>query len=372
MVQATILSSPTSQTVSAPAASGKVHGARSAAADNQKPSSDEKFTLGKESKAPAPSASDANVAAPATAQREQNAEQQTDDNSSLDDVMALVASLSATHEAAQQPLTTSPLASSANGQLGERQFDPLAKLQAANQTNPLSSFGAASSTLTDSSPANANLLAQLQTSAKLTPETVDKNLFKLAVASGDGQSALPAANAALLSGALASTGHSQALSSAPASALTPTTGAEWASVRVDTSAGKWGEQMLQVLQDRVTLQAQQNLHEAKIRLDPPELGKLDLLVRVEGDRLSVQIHSNTAVTREALMQISERLRHELQNQNFMHVDVNIGSGERGQSGQSSAQEEDNAPIFAARGRQDGDVDFASSSPQSEHWLTTQA
>ncbi|MCV6021474.1 flagellar hook-length control protein FliK, partial [Escherichia coli] len=67
---------------------------------------------------------------------------------------------------------------------------------------------------------------------------------------------------------------------------------------MDTSAGKWGEQMMQVLHDRVTLQAQQSVQEAKIRLDPPDLGKLDLLVRVEGDRLSVQINANTAATRE--------------------------------------------------------------------------
>ncbi|MGR5488524.1 flagellar hook-length control protein FliK, partial [Vibrio alfacsensis] len=105
---------------------------------------------------------------------------------------------------------------------------------------------------------------------------------------------------------------------APVSTTPSTT--EWAPVRVDTQAGKWGEQMLQVLNDRVTLQAQQNLQEARIRLDPPDLGKLDLMVRVEGDRLSVQINANAAATREALMQVSERLRFELQNQNFMHVD----------------------------------------------------
>ncbi|PIB13439.1 flagellar hook-length control protein FliK [Vibrio rotiferianus CAIM 577 = LMG 21460] len=108
-------------------------------------------------------------------------------------------------------------------------------------------------------------------------------------------------------------------------------GTEWASMQIDTKAGKWGEQMMQVLHDRVTLQAQQNMQEAKIRLDPPELGKLDLLVRVEGDRLNVQINANAAATREALVQISERLRAELQQQNFVHVDVNVGSDRGGRS-----------------------------------------
>ncbi|EGA65710.1 flagellar hook-length control protein FliK [Vibrio brasiliensis] len=144
-------------------------------------------------------------------------------------------------------------------------------------------------------------------------------------------------------------------------------GAEWAAVKIDTGAGKWGEQMMQVLHDRVTLQAQQNMQEAKIRLDPPELGKLDLLVRVDGDRLSVQINANAAATREALIQVSERLRAELQNQNFVHVDVNVGSGDSQQQGSNQHYQSD-GHIFSAR-----DSSFVESSgSQSEHWLSTQA
>ncbi|CZF84170.1 flagellar hook-length control protein FliK [Grimontia marina] len=142
---------------------------------------------------------------------------------------------------------------------------------------------------------------------------------------------------------------------------------EWAAVKVDTSQGKWGEQMMQVLQDRVTLQAQQNMQEARIRLDPPDLGKLDLLVRVEGDRLSVQINANAVATREALVQISERLRAELQNQNFVHVDVNVGDGESGRSRQSHA--DDDLHVFAAR---DIHNESHSSTTYGDHWLNTQA
>ena len=146
---------------------------------------------------------------------------------------------------------------------------------------------------------------------------------------------------------------------------------EWASMQIDTKAGKWGEQMMQVLHDRVTLQAQQNMQEAKIRLDPPELGKLDLLVRVEGDRLNVQINANAAATREALVQISERLRAELQQQNFVHVDVNVGSDQGGgQQNHNESQEEANTPIFSARESSNGQHTFTAMS--SEHWLNTQA
>ncbi|WP_256612669.1 flagellar hook-length control protein FliK [Vibrio ostreae] len=170
------------------------------------------------------------------------------------------------------------------------------------------------------------------------------------------------------------TGVTTATTTALSSVLTGSTassngGAEWASVRIDTQAGKWGEQMLQVLQDRVTLQAQQNLQEAKIRLDPPDLGKLDLTVRVEGDRLSVQIHANSAATREALMQVSDRLRAELQNQNFVHVDVNVGSERGGQpQHQSDAQEDNTTTVFAARNSDSSTPNLS----MSEHWLSTQA
>ncbi|NRF31270.1 flagellar hook-length control protein FliK [Vibrio coralliilyticus] len=143
--------------------------------------------------------------------------------------------------------------------------------------------------------------------------------------------------------------------------------AEWAAVKVDTSAAKWGEQMMQVLHDRVSLQAQQSMQEAKIRLDPPELGKLDLLVRVDGDRLNVQINANAAATREALLQVSDRLRAELQDQNFVHVDVNVGSGES-ERDQSPHQGEQQTHIFDSR-------EFANSdnpNDPSEHWLSTHA
>lgn len=166
----------------------------------------------------------------------------------------------------------------------------------------------------------------------------------------------------------ASHGQAQTQVNASSAATTVVNAPEWASVRIDTQAGKWGEQMLQVLHDRVTLQAQQHLQEAKIRLDPPDLGKLDLVVRVEGDRLSVQINANAAATREALMQVSDRLRAELQSQNFVHVDVNVGADQGGQRQSSSQDEAATHPIFAARDT--GDEPFTAS--LSEHWLSTHA
>ncbi|PKF51218.1 flagellar hook-length control protein FliK [Enterovibrio nigricans] len=143
--------------------------------------------------------------------------------------------------------------------------------------------------------------------------------------------------------------------------------AEWAPVRVDTQAGKWGEQMMQVLQDRITLQANQSLQEARIRLDPPELGKLDVIVRMEGDRLSVQLNASAVATRDALVQVSDRLRAELQNDHFVHVDVNVGAEQQGQKRQDNDDAQQG--IFAAR---DIHAESDTHTFTSEHWLNVHA
>lgn len=240
------------------------------------------------------------------------------------------------------------------------------------ETNQLAqvSAGQASQNTNVGNQANPMLNATMQESQN-APQTSTTSALK--VSASDLQTLLnqPAQGQVLAANSQVPAATGTATHSNPTSPLAATQaqGAEWAAVRVDTTSGKWGEQMMQILQDRVTLQAQQNLQEAKIRLDPPELGKLDLLVRVEGDRLSVQINANTAATREALMQVSERLRTELQEQNFVHVDVNVGS-DQGQKRQAhdGAQEEEN--IFAAR--ETNAFQTHTTTNYSEHWLNTQA
>lgn len=239
------------------------------------------------------------------------------------------------------------------------------------ETNQLAqvSAGQASQNTNVGNQANPMLNATVQESPN-APQTSATSALK--VSASDLQTLLnqPAQGQVLVASSQAQTTTGTAPHSNPTSPLAATQaqGAEWAAVRVDTSSGRWGEQMMQVLQDRVTLQAQQNLQEAKIRLDPPELGKLDLLVRVEGDRLSVQINANTAATREALMQVSERLRTELQEQNFVHVDVNVGT-DQGQERQAHDSAQEEANIFAAR---ETNAFQTHTTNYSEHWLNTQA
>ncbi len=236
-------------------------------------------------------------------------------------------------------------------------------------------------TLLGNASSEVNLATQaqalMQGISKAAPKQGDSNQLaqvsvnSLKVSASDLQTLLnqPAHGQAFAANTQSQTPNVQHSNPTSPLAATQAQGAEWAAVRVDTSSGRWGEQMMQVLQDRVTLQAQQNLQEAKIRLDPPELGKLDLLVRVEGDRLSVQINANTAATREALMQVSERLRTELQEQNFVHVDVNVGS-DQGQERHAHDGSQEEATVFAARDT--NAFQSNTTTNYSEHWLNTQA
>ncbi|MGE8497053.1 MAG: flagellar hook-length control protein FliK [Pseudomonas sp.] len=113
---------------------------------------------------------------------------------------------------------------------------------------------------------------------------------------------------------------------------------------------KWGEQMLHALRENVEMQVQQRMQSATIRLDPPELGSLEIFLSHESGRLSVQISAAQADVARLLQSTSERLRQELVGQNFMQVSVGVSSD--GQSGQQHAQQGraqrfDEEPMVAA-------------------------
>jgi flagellar hook-length control protein FliK len=93
---------------------------------------------------------------------------------------------------------------------------------------------------------------------------------------------------------------------------------------------KGGEQLLQALRDNVELQTQQRVQNTTIRLDPPEMGKMEIILTHEQGRLNVQISAQHSDVVRLLQQTSDRLRHELVAQNFTQVDVEISGGQSGQ------------------------------------------
>lgn len=107
-------------------------------------------------------------------------------------------------------------------------------------------------------------------------------------------------------------------------------GAERA-IRLQGPEAKWGEQMLNALRDNVEMQVQQRVQSTTIRLDPPELGSMEIFLSHESGRLNVHITASQADVARLLQSTSERLRQELVGQHFTQVSVGVGSD--GQSGQ---------------------------------------
>lgn len=110
---------------------------------------------------------------------------------------------------------------------------------------------------------------------------------------------------------------------------------------------KWGEQMLHALREHVEIQLQQRQQSASIRLDPPELGSLEIHLSHESGRLSVQLSAANADVARLLQQTSDRLRQELVAQHFVQVNVQVGAdGQSGRQGQSQ-QAHDGDAVLAA-------------------------
>jgi len=123
----------------------------------------------------------------------------------------------------------------------------------------------------------------------------------------------------------------------------------------------WGEQMLGALRDNVELQLGQRVQNATIRLDPPELGAMEILVRHEAGQLNVQISASNGDVVRLLQGTSERLRQELVGQNFLQVNVQVSSdSQSGQQGQQNRQRFAEEQLAVAANPRDAQVGERSS------------
>lgn len=120
-------------------------------------------------------------------------------------------------------------------------------------------------------------------------------------------------------------------------------------LKLQGTEAKWGEQMLMALRENVELQVQQKIQSASIRLDPPELGSLEILLSHESGRLNVHLSAANGDVARLLQQTSDRLRQELVGQHFVQVNVQVGAEGGGQHGQQrprAALPAEDAPMAA--------------------------
>ena len=101
-------------------------------------------------------------------------------------------------------------------------------------------------------------------------------------------------------------------------------------LKMDPEPSRWSEQLHSALGDRLQVQVKQQIQHATIRLDPPDMGKIDISMQVDNGRVQVQINASHAEVYRALQQTSNDLRQSLTEQNFIQVNVQVSSQSGGQ------------------------------------------
>lgn len=111
----------------------------------------------------------------------------------------------------------------------------------------------------------------------------------------------------------------------------------WSSSYIDTSQAKWGQELVALLSDKVSLQVGQQVNRAEIRLDPPQLGAIEMVIEIDGESTKVQLTASNSQIREAMQQNIEQLRHQLlQGQSAGQLDVNVRDGKEQQRQQEQS------------------------------------
>ncbi|HEX5791866.1 MAG TPA: flagellar hook-length control protein FliK [Rheinheimera sp.] len=113
-------------------------------------------------------------------------------------------------------------------------------------------------------------------------------------------------------------------------------------------SSQWGQKLVHLLADKINLQLGQQIQRAQIRLDPPQLGVIELSVSVDGERTSVQLYAANAQLRDAMQQNVDLLRQQLSQRlgNEQLLDIDVRQQSQQQSGKHSAAAEQIAAQYS--------------------------
>lgn len=91
----------------------------------------------------------------------------------------------------------------------------------------------------------------------------------------------------------------------------------------------WQQPLLQALGDRLQVQIASRSEQARLHLEPPQLGRIEIEIRQQGGALQVQLSATNDEVRQQLRQISEPLRHDLVQRHSGEVSVQVGQAAAG-------------------------------------------
>jgi len=106
---------------------------------------------------------------------------------------------------------------------------------------------------------------------------------------------------------------------------------------VDSRDADWGEKLTAMLKESIHFQIGQREQTSTIRLDPPSLGKLEIAIHLDAGKLTVHIGASQADVCRTLTALSDNLRAQLTEQNFVQVEVQVSPD--GQSQQQGREQE---------------------------------
>lgn len=126
-------------------------------------------------------------------------------------------------------------------------------------------------------------------------------------------------------------------------------------VQVDASDDRWPQQLQNTLGERLQVQVKNQVQHATIRLDPPDMGKIDISIQFESGRLQVHINASQGEVYRALQQVSNELRQSLTDQNFLQVNVQVSSQNSQQQSGHGHQGDASQPFILAGAQLEGDT-----------------
>lgn len=123
-------------------------------------------------------------------------------------------------------------------------------------------------------------------------------------------------------------GHQAAVAS-PAAAPAPDSGAapESGTLKLPNGAAtQWRQPLLQALGERLQVEIGRSGERAVIRLDPPMMGSVEIVIRHEGGSLQVHLSASHGEVLRQLQSIGESLRQDLVHRQYADVSVLVSDG----------------------------------------------
>lgn len=114
---------------------------------------------------------------------------------------------------------------------------------------------------------------------------------------------------------------------------------------------QWQQPLRQALGDRLQLQLQRNAEQAVIRLEPPNMGSIEISIRHSAGALQVNLSASNSEVLRQLNTIGDSVRQDLSNRQFTDVAVTVSSSRAqaqadqggGRNGQQRPQDDGRTP-----------------------------